>query len=793
MKKIKLIAGACFLSVAIAGVAVGTTLANREKAVAQAYEATTAETVESSYEYGAEFVVPAATIAYKGEDIPATKSVLVYPSGAIFEGGTHVLQEEGEYTIIYYATVSGKNISAEVSFQVGKTKTIDEETTNIVLDTTAPVLTVHEGFKGDVEHKVAIGETVAIPKATATDEHLKGEPTALVYYHYGTEKQSVINVAGGQFTPQKAGQYTIVYSASDTFGNVTEEIVHISCGEATGNVAATLSATNATGEAGDYVTIPQCAVEGLYDDISLVKVYAQFEGATEREEIKDYRYFPRNVGAYQIVYELATPFKTYSATGTLTTSAAGNSEIGKAYIPEYFIKGYSYSLDDVEGYLFNGAQPERKAAQAYVKQDGGDYAEIDHKDFKITASSTVQFKFTCGESVVETETAKVVDVGVESKVLKVENYFLDASGSLTAGATTSDVRYTIENGAGDYALDFVNVLSLSSFKLDFTVPSQDKDTNALYNEMEAVEVVVTDYYDRSNQVVVRYENNGGTLTLSLGGGKKTTVTRSFTGTKNSFAYSNDTFLDSTSGTEFAWDGAFTSDKVLLSLRLVGVEGGAGIAVSAVGKQSLNSRTTTDSIAPTVYVENMQKGIRELNSVATLNAAQVTDVLTPYLEKKLSLTVTDPQENFVTSVDGALLDGTCDVTIAHKIKLESYGDYIVTYTYYDQYNNIMTIRYAINVPERVAPTITLKGVNEYEIVNAALGTKVKIADYEIADETTAKEALRSYVYVSSPDVTSVALDENGYFNATSKGDYTVMYTCYDEEGNFALVTYTVRVA
>ena len=659
-----------------------------------------------------------------------------------------------------------------------------------VLDETPPVLTLHEGFNGDVEHKVAVGESVTIPKAIATDEHLKGEADVLVYYGYGTEKQILINTQGDTFTPSKVGRYTLVYSAWDTFGNQTQEVVHISCGKVDGNVAAKLTATNTMAEAGAWVGIPACTVSGLYEDDTLVKVYAQFED--EKEAIENYSYFPKHVGTYQLVYELETPFATYTTTSELTASAAGNSQIGEYFLPQYFIKGYSYTLDDVDSYSYTKKDPVCAPAKTLISQDGGDYIEIDHKDFKITASSTVQFKFTCGEEEVETQKVKVIDVGVGSS-LQVQKYFYDPSGKFTASATKTDVRYTLENGVGDYAFDFINVLSLSALNLEFTVPAQDKDTLQNYNEMDAVEIVVTDYYDRENQVVVRYENNGGTLNLSINGGKRTTITRSFTGTKSTFAYSNGAFLDTTSSTEFAWKDSFTSDKVLLGVRLIGVEGGAGIAIARVGKQGLNEKTTNDAIAPTVYVANLQNGIKELGSIATLEAAQVTDVLSPYLEKKLGLAVTDPDGNFVTSVDGELLDGSCDVTVTHEIKLEKHGDYIVMYSYTDQSGNNMPIRYAINVPERIKPTITLKSAQPYEIVEASLNTKVRISEAEYSDDTTPTEQLRSYVYVSSPDYTTVTIGEDRYFNATKAGDYTVMYCCYDGEGNFTIVTYTVRVS
>ena len=310
--------------------------------------------------------------------------------------------------------------------------------------------------------------------------------------------------------------------------------------------------------------------------------------------------------------------------------------------------------------------------------------------------------------------------------------------------------------------------------------------------MTAVKIILTDYYNRDNQVVVRYENSGSTLNLSLNGGKRITVSRAFTGIKNKFAYSNGVFLDSLSGTQLPWSGTFTSDKVLLSVKMIGVNGGAGIAISAVGNQSFTERTIRDVIAPTVYVANLQTGIKNIGDIAVLEPAQVTDVLTPFLEKNLGLTVTGPDGKFVTSLDGTILNGFCDATVKYEIKLEQYGDYIVMYSYTDQNGNNMPIRYAINVPERIKPILTLVGVENNEIVKAEINTKVKVADFNVSDDTTEAADIRSYVYAYAPNYTTVAIDEAGYFNAVLSGDYVVMYTCYDLEGNTTIVSYIVRV-
>ena len=325
---------------------------------AEVYEATFMEELE--YSFGADFVIPDATILYEGEEVPATKVTLVYPDGVMLDGSAHFLQDEGTYKIIYYANVSGKVISAEKTFDVVKNEMVVNE---------KPTITLDSRFSNGEAYKIAINETVVIPTATATDDNLLGGVKTTVYYNYGTASQQVISTKNGKFTPTKVGEHAIVYSAVDVYGESDEKVVFVSCALAEDDVALKMSAENVTRNAGEEVEISKCELSGLYNDLSKVRVFAVFEGETDRVEIFGYRYFPRNVGTYQIVYEYETPFKTYTTTSVMTTEAVGNIEINENALPKYFIKGASYTVDGWVGYVFDEKYPTQTMAKAYMKED----------------------------------------------------------------------------------------------------------------------------------------------------------------------------------------------------------------------------------------------------------------------------------------------------------------------------------------------------------------------------------------------------------------------------------------
>jgi len=788
-RRVKLILGGCLLALTITGFA-GCFSSIR----AEAYTVNLSQ--DLAYSFGETFVIPEATIEYDGENVPATKVVLVDPNGVMIEGNSHLLQTEGVYKIIYYATVSGKVISAEKTFQV-----VNDTAVNL-----KPTITLDPRFSENSQFKIAVNESVIIPRATATDDNLVGDVNVIVYYNYGTQLQQIIGLENDVFTPTKVGEHAIVYSTVDIYGERTEEVVYVSCAISEDNVALKMTAEDATRNAGEEVEIAPCELVGLYNDYSNVRVFAVFEGETEREEIFNYRYFPRKVGNYQIIYEYETPFKTYSTTSCLTTLAVGNIELNRAPLPKYFIKDARYTLDDWVGYVFDEKYPVRTVAKAYMKEDDGVYEEINHRDFKINASSSVAFKFEIGSKFIETEQFDVVDVGFGGS-LNLKEYF-QGDGFIKG---ENEALFAVEEGTGNYTLDFINVLSLSTFSFEFTVPKTD-DTDIAYDELQAIDVTVTDYYNREKTVTARYENNGGTLVLSLNGGVKTNTGRVFTGVKNNFFYNGGAFSDA-SGVTWAWDDSFNCDKILLSVTFIGVDGDAGITVQRLGSQGFNA--TSDRIEADIYYKDSQSGIHEIGEVVNLSAAQITDVLSPYLEKNHKFVVTAPNGSYVTSLDGVLLDGSCDVTRSYQIKLESLGSYLVKYIYEDQNGNPRTSYYGINVPERNKPTIVLEGVNDGDLVKAKtnswfaslleklfpyfaedlVNTKdyswVTVAEYSVSDDLTPAEDLISYVVVYDPDYLQVTI-QDGKFAAFKKGEYTVCYYCYDSEGNCNTVSYTVCV-
>ena len=76
---------------------------------------------EENYTYGDTIYLPIdASISYQGSDVPVEDAYLIYPDGSIFSGKNFELDVYGKYTVVYEATINGKEIKTENDFFVKK-------------------------------------------------------------------------------------------------------------------------------------------------------------------------------------------------------------------------------------------------------------------------------------------------------------------------------------------------------------------------------------------------------------------------------------------------------------------------------------------------------------------------------------------------------------------------------------------------------------------------------------------------------------------------------------------------
>ena len=86
-----------------------------------------------------------------------------------------------------------------------------------------------------------------------------------VYYNYYSDSKISVPIVDGRFTPTRAGVYTIVYTASDSFANISEQYIDVEIEDVATALQFTCNALNeytTNCKVGESVELPEVVVSG---------------------------------------------------------------------------------------------------------------------------------------------------------------------------------------------------------------------------------------------------------------------------------------------------------------------------------------------------------------------------------------------------------------------------------------------------------------------------------------------------------------------------------------------------
>ena len=661
-----------------------------------------------------------------------------------------------------------------------------------VTDNVAPTLQVSEEL--ETMKKIAVNETISLPQVLAMDTNLRGSKyaTAAVYYGYNanSENNALVGIVNGKFTPKKTGVYTVVYTAEDTSGNVATKTINLECVQATGNKAVNLNTSSIELEAGAYADIPAFSLSGLYADESAVKLYYLNEDG-EQELYTDSQIFLDRLGEFKFTYVYETPYNTYTATAVINAIATDKVLMGTPALPEYFIKGAKYTLDTVLAQEYTETPTGPVEATMYMKADDGSYVEIDPQEVTINANSTVQFKYVYGTGLVESDPIKVLDVGFGG-ALSAKDYFYTESTNVTKNATKDYLQFITSGSSTKSTLTYINPLAMSSFDIEFNFVSKDKES-ATYVDPARITFTFTDYYDRSKVATFSLRPAKAGLYVDVNGVERVgqLVGRKFLDITNYISYQNGVMKFE--GSDYDMGNVIKSDRILFEMTIENATSGkACMNLTLLCDNTLTS-AKFDSTNPKLTIAKTNMGYQSFNSVITISTAVACDLIAPYLESGMKITVIMPDGSFAKSEDGVTLDGTNPVDREYQVKLNQVGVYSVVYSYTDQNGGFESFAYSPIVKDSQGPTIVVEGKVEDEVVSAKWGASVTVATYSVSDDITAAENIDSCILVTYPSAIIREIPNGGSFYAEEKGRYTVMYYAYDEIGNVSWFIYYVQVA
>ena len=685
-------------------------------------------------------------------------------------------------------TVSADMTTSETAnFCLTMVKGIDLKSEKFI-DNDAPVITVDGA--ADVMPLAKVGASYDILAATAYDAvYGATEVKTSVWYNYGTDNQSLVNIKDGKFVPERSGDYAIVYESSDRLGNVALKTLWVKASKNVPVPVITISGDKVTAAtAGETVEVADYTASAI-SGAPKVKITATLNG--EEIEIND-SFRPEKTGEYTITYTATDHIGQAASESYTLTVTAGDKPlfIDELVLPTLFIENCNYTVPDFYATDYRSGSPVKVKATLKIKDATGTN-EVTNGVINVS----VENNFDTVAVIYECDGANLT-----REVPVVKPFMTDSSGRLRLLVE----NYLYGNGFNVEKTDNGFIITATDFNGGFVFANLLPAENSVIGlkgiagkaTFNGITVNLEDAYDKNQVVAVKLTNNGSrtnvivngvttVLQTTFGGGENFTV-----GYQNGAILVNGASVNLTAYENGEAFKGFASGKVKLSVYFDNAKLGSQFMLTSVNDHPMSS-ATTDRIGPKVVIfGNDYGGTRSIGSTVTLPAATAGDTLDPNV--KFSLKVTDPNRNVVTSVDGITLNGA-DPTKEYTIKVDVYGQYLVTYTAEDTFNqrtNTTTLTYAINVLDEVKPEIKFAGEFKQTV---KVGETMVIPSFTVSDNVTAAEDIRITKYVLTPSgvLVTIPADSNSV-KATQSGKYEFRIIATDGAGNATMVKATVTV-
>ncbi len=676
-------------------------------------------------------------------------------------------QYEVEFSSIW------KDKGADLAYQLYK----EEDAPKINVEYTPTHKNVVYSTKGK-KIKVFDAEAVDLSGATLT---------TAVYYNYGKENQIRVTAQDGFFVTKYLGEYTVLYTATDIFGNIGTEEVKVVCIPTEDNEIISVEVPNMpTG-----ITVGQNVQLPLLSEINITTLnknpVCQVKAVYEKENVEvvlneGMQFVPLYAGDWEIVYTVSDSVTSVERRRTLSVATTDSVVTeGEPIMPKTFIKNAEYSLDEFLGYAFDGDNRSEIALATSVRFDEtGNYVALTDNVVKITGSKSVSFQYAYeGSAVQTTKEYPIVDVGFGIMGgWQVDKYFTgDFEATVNSGGT--DFKSKVQNG--ENSLEFIKEISFSEFALSF-LPTPEQ------MNYSGVRVTLTDYYDPFNRVEVNVKFVKdkthfimGDKTISVDINKETAeeIIVFYDATKKVFGLSN---------ALIPFESTFKTDKCYLTVTLTDIEGESGIILKRINNQPI-ARFRNDTNAPQIIAEQ-DIPVQNFGDKIVIEIPTATDVLSPVLYSSIKVEMGAPDGSFVKTVDGITLSTGTSALREYEVELNAYGNYYVLYTCLDQ--NGKEARYIVNysVLDLVAPEVSfVANIRNGDVLIGSLGVAHTFAEVVASDNLDAEVTVRAYL-IDSLNETKRITDDS--YVPIVKGLHKIMLRATDVSGNSSYVYYYLDV-
>lgn len=631
-----------------------------------------------------------------------------------------------------------------------------------------------------------IGHRYPVFDAKANDD-LDGEckVNSKVYFNYGSGREAIVPVNDNHFEVTQNGIYSIVYEASDRSGNVSKKVINIKVSDNVEDITITpngeIKKEIKQGEVYSFPSLNLAGGSGKID--GHFNVYLN----DAAYEAKEDSFIPKDKGTYKIEYvanDIIGQSKTYSYSLEVKENdgAVLYEEIG---MPRYFISDGAYILPEAICYDYSSGKGVAVPMDVTINNGIFSYEAKSGETFvpKIEGNQE-NLHFTYHYKNLEIS-KDVLTINPYTKVNGIERFSIEnflISENLNFDIGDRDIGFYAKS-KGNASFTFANsVIAENSSILLESEPGKEN--------FSRLKVSIVDSINEEERVTLTLDKNSdSSLTFKID--KRAYLTTSNLSKKGNLqvSYSNNHFsFNSTSVEGRYYDNGkafagFGSNKVYFEVTLENAKAGAGLKLSKIDNQSM-SYSSSDYSEPRIIIYGDYGGTYTHNQIAKINRVQASDVLDP--NSICYVTVKDPNGNIVKDINGISLN-EANANKDYDIKLDEYGQYIITYTALDTSENKASFIYAINVEDNIAPTINITGSMPTTV---KVGENVRIPSVEVSDDQSENVEVTIFIETSHGEI--IFLDTHNAFKPLFEGIYTLRIRAMDEAGNVAYASINFEV-
>ena len=642
-------------------------------------------------------------------------------------------------------------------------------------DTKAPELKV------DLPEEIPLGENnmpYRIFDAVAYDiSNGVINPKVNVYYDYGKDTCVQVDVKNGYFKPIYSGMYSIVYTASDIYGNTAIKVVDVNVKRSLSPINIQTLSYNTTTFVGVPISLADVKVSGGTQSNYTITKNVYYDG--QLVELDGDSILPLRAGSYDVVISVkdyvgnATTI-SYQITATISDLPILNEEI---VLSNYYINDLTYYLPVYEAIDYSDPSNPIRIKPVV--------STIDASGEKVLGSDLIYTPNVADKN----DVVKIIYsyTSSQGKILQIVKE-IPAINPLTQTGDIDKTAYFVVEGNAELIAhsDKIEYEISSNVSLEFTKTLLANKFSAVFNvdksnaNMEVIVLTLTDSLDSSKSVKIDVIREAGKTTsqVRINNGAKQTINWSFDvgNTNCELYYDNQTFMVYGVGKSIIAridtyaDGSkfngFESGSVYLKIDVIGVTAKTSFNVISINNQTFNS-VMFDTVAPSIVFEKELMLRSKVGEVVYLPSAYAGDVLGDASIVKVS--VRDMQTNkYVTDVKGNVLYEVSAEEASSFIPTNS-GKYFVQYYCVDNSGNeTYEDRYIFVSAVEIQPLV-IKGIPS----SANVGKKIKLPRPEASD------GVNYFIIVVSPTGYEEIIKENS-FKITMKGTYIVKYVSFDKD-------------